>query len=314
MSIPVGLKKRTIGLKIESKMKRWIETLPEELQKLVKRDVIVTGGSIASMLLGEQVNDYDVYFKTKETVVAVADYYLGRFIEAQRHKYEGGVKYEMKLEELVDSQGRQRVRIKIQSAGIAGEQQSEVYEYFESQPDELAGEYVEDAFDQQTGPTPADSEKPKYRPVFLSSNAITLSDNVQVIIRFWGDVDEIHKNFDFVHCMNYWTFNDGVVLRLDALEALMSRTLVYLGSLYPVCSVFRARKFIERGWKINAGQYLKMILQCSDLDLSDYKILEEQLTGVDAAYFSDLLAKARNKENPERVDKNYLVEIINRMF
>lgn len=57
-----------------------------------------------------------------------------------------------------------------------------------------------------------------------------------------------------------------------------------------------------------------MILQCSDLDLSDYKILEEQLTGVDAAYFSDLLAKARNKENPERVDKNYLVEIINRMF
>ena len=103
-------------------------------------------------------------------------------------------------------------------------------------------------------------------------------------------------------------------MRLDSLEALMSRTLVYLGSLYPVCSVFRARKFIERGWKINAGQYLKMILQCSDLDLSDYKILEEQLTGVDAAYFSDLLAKARNKENPERVDKNYLVEIINRMF
>jgi hypothetical protein len=309
-----GMKKRTINLKIESKMKRWIETLPEELQKMVKRDVIVTGGSIASMLLGEQVNDYDVYFKTKHTVVAVAEHYLAKFIEAQKHKNGGGVKYDMKIEELIDSQKRERVRIKIQSAGVAGEEQTEAYQYFESQPDELAGEYIEDVFDQQTGPTPADSEKPKYRPVFLSSNAITLSDNVQVIIRFWGDVDEIHKNFDFVHCMNYWTFSDGVVLRLDSLEALMSKTLIYLGSLYPVCSVFRARKFIERGWSINAGQYLKMILQCSELDLSSYMILEEQLTGVDAAYFSDLLSKARDKDNPERVDKNYLVEIINRMF
>ena len=310
----IGLKKRTIGLKIESKMKRWIETLPEELASLVKRDVIVTGGSIASMLLGEEVNDYDVYFKTKQTVIAVATHYLNRFIEAQQHKYEGGVKYDMRLEELLDSQGRERVRIKVQSAGVAGEEQKEVYEYFESQPEEHAGDYVEDAFDQQTGPTPKDSEKPKYRPVFLSSNAITLSDNVQIIIRFYGDVDEIHKNFDFVHCMNYWTFSEGVVLRLDSLEALMSKTLVNLGSLYPVCSVFRARKFIERGWRINAGQYLKMILQTNELDLSKYTILEEQLTGVDAAYFSDLLAKARDKNEPERVDKNYLVEIINRMI
>lgn len=309
-----GMKKRAINLKIMNKMNRWIETLPEELRDAVKKDLVVTGGSIASMLLGEQVNDYDVYFKTKDTVLKVAEYYLNWFKMIQNHKNSGGIPYDMTLEELKDSQGRERVRIKIQSAGVAGEEQKEVYEYFESQPEEMAGEYVEDAFDQQTGPTPEDSEKPKYRPVFLSSNAITLSDNVQIIIRFYGDVDEIHKNFDFVHCMNYWTYKDGVVLRLDSLEALMSKTLVYLGSLYPICSVFRARKFIERGWTINAGQYLKMILQISDLDLTKFVILEEQLTGVDAAYFAQLLAAARNKERPELVEKAYLVEIINRMF
>lgn len=309
-----GMKKRAINSKITHKMNKWIATLPEELRDSVKKDVIVTGGAIASMLLGEQVNDYDVYFKSKATVKAVTSHYLEQFRQAQVHKHGENVHYAMKLEELKDTLGRDRVRIKIQSAGVAGEESKALYEYFESQPDEMGGEYLDDVFAQQVGPTPVDSEKKPYRPVFLSSNAITLSDNVQIIIRFWGDVDEIHKNFDFVHCMNWWTYKDGVNLQLESLEALMSKTLVYKGSLYPVCSVFRAKKFIERGWFINAGQYLKMILQISSLDLTRFDVMEEQLTGVDAAYFRDLLERARNKENPEHVDKNYMIEIINRMF
>lgn len=309
-----GMKKRAINLTITSKMNRWIATLPEELQNDVKRDVIVTGGSIASMLLGEKVNDYDVYFKTKETLLKVSLHYVEEFKKAQKLKYGDGIPFHMEVEELTDSLKRERVRIKIKSAGIAGEETKEVYEYFESQPEERAGEYVEDMFDQDTTSDDKDPKKSPYRPVFLSSNAITLSDNVQIIVRFFGDHEEIHKNFDFVHCMNWWTFSDGVQLRLDSLEALMSKTLVYKGSLYPVCSVFRARKFIERGWTINAGQYLKMILQISDLDLTKFAIMEEQLTGVDAAYFHQLLANSQNKENPEIIDKNYMVEIINRMF
>lgn len=309
-----GMKKRAINLTITSKMNRWIATLPEELQDPVKKDLIVTGGSIASMLLGEKVNDYDVYFKTKETLLLVAQHYVSEFEKAQKLKYADHIKFSMIVEELKDSHGRDRVRIKIQSAGIAGEDTKEVYEYFESQPEERAGEYVEDMFDQDTTSDPEDEKKKPYRPVFLSSNAITLSDNVQIIVRFFGDHEAIHENFDFVHCMNWWTYSEGVVLRLDSLEALMSKTLVYKGSLYPVCSVFRARKFIERGWTINAGQYLKMILQISELDLTKFAIMEEQLTGVDAAYFHQLLANAQNKENPEIIDKNYMIEIINRMF
>jgi hypothetical protein len=244
----------------------------------------------------------------------VAHHYVYEFQKAQKLKYADGIKFSMEVEELKDSIGRQRVRIKIKSAGIAGEETKEVYEYFESQPEERAGEYVEDMMEQDTSSNPEDPKKQPYRPVFLSSNAITLSDNVQLIVRFFGGHEAIHKNFDFVHCMNWWTFADGVQLRLDSLEALMSKTLVYKGSLYPICSVFRARKFIERGWTINAGQYLKMILQISDLDLTKFEIMEEQLTGVDAAYFSQLLNNAKNKENPELIDKNHMVEIINRMF
>lgn len=309
----MGMRKRNIGLVITSKMNKWLATLPEELQKDAKRDVIVTGGCIASMLLGEQVNDYDVYFKTKETTRKMADHYLAQFISAQVHK-NGGIPYSMIVEELTDSLSRDRIRINIKSAGVAGEEQATDYQYFETVPnEERAGQYLDDAFDQQTGPM-EDEEKQKYRPVFISSNAITLSDDVQIILRFFGPVEAIHENFDFAHCMNYWTYESGVVVNIESLEALMSKSLVYNGSLYPVCSVFRMKKFIQRGWQINAGQMLKMALQISHLDLTSYKILEEQLTGVDAAYFSQLLERARDKERPEIVDSAYLVEVINRMF
>lgn len=311
-----GMRSRNINLMIHRKMSRWLESLPEELREQAKKDVIVTGGCIASMLLGEEVNDFDVYFKTKDTVVKIANHYIDLFIKNRAEKVkQGGIAYDVKLEELTDSIKRERVRIKIQSAGVAGETQKMDYEYFEMrEADGAASAYVEEAFDQDTGSDPEEPGRQPYRPVFMSSNAITLSDNVQIIVRFWGDHEEIHKNFDFVHCTNWWTFKDGVVLNQPALEALMSRTLIYMGSLYPICSVFRAKKFLLRGWNINAGQYLKMCLQIGQLDLTSRFILEEQLTGVDAAYFGELLAKAENKEDPNKVDTAYLVEIINRMF
>ena len=104
-------------------------------------------------------------------------------------------------------------------------------------------------------------------------------------------------------------------LNRDALASLLSKTLYYQGSLYPVCSVFRSRKFIERGWRISAGEMLKMVYQISRLDLNNYETLEEQLTGVDAAYFHEILrilkeAKTAGKE----INATYLSTIIDRIF
>ena len=49
---------------------------------MVEKNSIVTGGSIASMLLKEKVNDFDVYFTNKETTKAVAEYYVKEWNEA----------------------------------------------------------------------------------------------------------------------------------------------------------------------------------------------------------------------------------------
>lgn len=312
------MKAKTIKKVIKAKVDDWLASIEDErVRALASKNTVVTGGCIASMLLKEPVNDFDLYFTNKETTAAVAEYYVARFSS----KNKAGIEVPIS----VDKEG-DRVRIVVKSAGVASEEgTSTPYEYFESRPDDHAGRYVgevlgdagdiEEAMEETTEAALAvDDGKPKYRPVFLSTNAITLSHKVQIVLRFYGSADTIHENYDYVHCTNYWTSKDGeLVLRQPALESLLAKELRYVGSKYPICSVIRLRKFIKRGWSVNAGQILKMMLQISELDLKDHAVLQDQLTGVDAAYFVQLVSKVKEKD-PEKVNSAYLVEIIDRMF
>lgn len=323
------MKTKTIKAIIRKKVDEWLASIEDEgVRELAKKNTIVTGGCIASMLLKEKVNDFDLYFRDYATAFAVANYYVSRF-EVKNHK---GIPCKIFLS---DENGQAltapasepgRLKIVIKSAGIASEEGSEnkQYRYFEGAPPEAAGEYVgeimqdpgdiEDAYEEEQEAALEREDKPKYRAVFMSSNAITLSHRVQIINRFYGEPNQIHENYDFIHCTNYWTsWNSELVLRQPALEALLARELRYVGSRYPICSLMRTRKFIRRGWSINAGQILKMALQVSKLDLTDFKTLEDQLTGVDVAYFSQLLGAIQAK-NAEAVDTAYIVEIVDRMF
>lgn len=309
----MGLKARTIKAVIRKKIDSWLASIEDEdLRKACAKEVIVTGGCIASMQLGEPVNDFDIYLQKKETVEKITDYYVKRFLA--KRKPQAGVPIDIRRETLVDSNGRDRVRIVVKSAGVANVDQEDDYAYFESRPDHEAGDYLEEAFDplEDTGIEPEPETAADFEPVFLSSNAISLKGKVQLVIRFFGDPDEIHANYDFAHCTSYWS-NGNLVLRPEAMEALLSKELRYRGSRYPLCSIIRTRKFIERGWRINAGQYLKMVMQLQEMNLKDPKVLEEQLTGVDVAYFTQMIALLVDKD-PERVDAAYLTEIIDRMF
>lgn len=314
-----GMKTKTIKSVLRKKIDQWLSTIGDEkVKELAKKNTIVTGGCIASMLLGEKINDFDLYFTNKETVSALAHYYVKKF---QTKKAEG-----ISVKTYVD-ETETRVRILIKSAGISSEEGTEKpYQYFEGEPEGNAQGYVseimqdpghiEDAY-QETEEKVLEAEedgKPEYRPVFLSTNAITLSGRLQLILRFFGDADQIHENYDFVHCTNYWeSHNNQLTLRQPALESLLARELKYVGSKYPICSLIRLRKFIHRGWTINAGQMLKIMMQVSELDLKNVSILEDQLTGVDVAYFVEVVEKLKEKD-PEKVNSAYLVEIIDRMF
>jgi len=313
------MRAKTIKSIISRKVAKWIETIEDkDLREKVSQAVIVTGGCIVSMLMGEEVNDFDLYLRDHDTCLKLAEYYVGKF-EAKKKK---GISVPLSV---FDEDGR--IKIIVKSSGIASHEGSELpYQYFEGSPDEQGADYVqeiitdpikvEDVYQDTEAKALATETKPKaeYKPVLLTTNAITLSDKIQIVVRFYGEPDKIHGNYDFVHCTCYWTsWNNELVLRPLALEAILAKELQYVGSKYPICSMVRVRKFLQRGWKINAGQILKMAMQISELNLKDLKVLEDQLTGVDTAYFVQLLDRLKAKD-PEKVDAAYLVEIVDRIF
>jgi len=285
---------KNIKKSLQAKIEDWLKSIDNaEIVKILRENVIITGGAIVSMLNNDEVHDYDVYFRTKDACVKVAIYYAELFNKT--HK----AHVEIKVED-------DRVQCFIRSKGIESEEpeEKETGIFDETEP------YVE-------SPTIND-DKPKYRPVFFSTNAISLSDKIQLVIRFYGTPEDIHKNYDFVHCTCCYSFFDNeLTLPARALESIINKELYYIGSKYPVCSIIRTRKFISRGWTINAGQYLKMCLQVSELNLKDFKTFKDQLAGVDSAYFSMAIAsieKAKENNPDLKVDNSYLFEVINRIF
>jgi hypothetical protein len=310
------LKKKTINSVICKKFDEWIKSISDKtVASLVESNTIVTGGCIASMLLREDVNDFDCYFTNKETTKAVAEYYVKQWNESNGdngYVLDGAVKND----ENPDSKGGaalnmtpDRIKIIFDSTGVAKEDgalddSSEIEEWPDGKP----------AVDPET--------LPKFRPIYLSNNAVTLSNQIQIVIRFYGDPDNIHQHYDYVHCTNYWLSKTReLTLKQPALEALLAKELRYIGSKYPLASIIRTRKFINRGWTINAGQYLKMGFQLSELNLKDVAVLEDQLTGVDVAYFNHLINALQQHSDSQKeagkefiLDYYYLATIIDKIF
>jgi hypothetical protein len=312
------MNKRTLEIELARKHQDFLNSIEDkEIKKLVNDNSIITGGCITSMLLGEKVSDYDYYFTDKETVLKVANYFVSLF--NQNHKELPNSKVGIPK---VYTDG-DRVRIMIKSAGIISESTKDAkYEYFEGRPDEEGDYYVNETMKVLSEADKVDSDlmetlsKKPYRPIFLTDNAITLSNRIQLVIRFYGTPEEIHRNFDYVHCTNYWVSKTRkLTLNQDAVESILAKELRYIGSKYPICSVIRLRKFLSRGWKVNAGQILKILLQVSELKLTNIKVLDDQLTGVDTAYFHDMIIKLKHQQDKSgTLTMPYIISIIDRMW
>lgn len=282
---------------LKKKMDDWCKCIEDSgIRKLIKDSALITGGALVSLLNGEPPNDYDIYFKTKESCETVARYYARLWNEAHPQKNHVQIQTE-------EETGR--ITAFIRSAGIAAEDGERGIDD-ETEPD------VSEPVSEQ------EQEKPRYWPRYFSTNAISLSDKIQLVIRFYGDIADIHTNYDFVHCTCSYDYKTGKVdLPARALEATINKELYYTGSKYPLCSIIRSRKFIQRGWTINAGQYLKMCLQLNELNLKDLKVFADQLAGVDSAYFSAAIAAIQERQEKEpdfKIDNTYLFEVINRIF
>lgn len=292
----------TIRKIIEKKLEDWLSSIKDEpLRLLVRDNILVSGGAITTMLLDQPVNDFDVYIKSIDVLKKLSQYYTapfksitildGRFMTDLVNDYESNYgtgsletdvnKYAISLRNLKDNQ------LKL---------------IFES--DEGGYRIEKESFS-------------NYEPKYFSPNAISLSDDLQIVLRFWGDSTAIHETFDFVHATNYFTFEEGVVLNAKALESILTKQLFYQGSHYPVTSIIRMKKFLKRGFNINAGEMLKIMFQISKLDLTNPDVLEEQLIGVDVAYFDLLITTLRAKQSKDpnfKLNPDYLSKLIDKIF
>lgn len=154
-----------------------------------------------------------------------------------------------------------------------------------------------------------------YRPILVTPNAITFSDKLQLITKYYGSPDDLQRNFDFAHTKCWYSYKDDQ-LHLDpqALSCIISRSLVYTSSEYPVASLFRLRKFLSRGWRVTAGQLFKIALDINRLgDLTHVPTLKEQLVGVDAMYLAAIIQACEDRD-AERVDTDFLYDTINNIF
>jgi hypothetical protein len=300
----MGMRRKTIKAILAKKFKAFLDHVPNEnIRKQIQENSIITGGAIASMLLGEDINDLDIYFRSKEVARDVARYYVDWFLREPPARFAVEARDKRGIDAGVEEVGdRVMIRVKYYSFDPDPEEE-DVVKTVETA--EVAADVVAEK---------KEEKKPKYRPIFLSPNCISLANDVQLIVRFYGTPDDIHANYDFVHCTNYWTsWDNELVLREEALESLLAKELRYVGSKYPICSMMRVRKFLLRGWKINAGQIVKMAWQIHNLKLDDPLVLEDQLVGVDTAYFQQLIEELK-KNCIGKVEGAYLFQLIDSIF
>jgi len=335
---------KTMKQVLGKKVKAWLGSITDpEVVKAIEEDLVITGGCFPSMIQNEEPRDFDCYFRTRETTLLVAEYYIGLWND-EHPKYSNklgcGIRamvldganpskelmnfYHCKTQidlglcssRMVSCYSKDTVRLILPSDGIAGDpKEVRADEELGTEADPIHN--VKEIDEVEAGKI-EEREKKDYFPVFISTNAVTLSRGIQIVTRFFGEPDKIHETYDFVHTKAYWCAREKrIVIPRDVYECVVNKALIYTGSLYPVCSVFRLRKFISRGWRINAGQILKMAMQISELDLSDIDVLEDQLVGVDSVYFMQLINQFAKKQTDDpnwKLTTGYVMSVIDKIF
>lgn len=295
---------KTIRKIIEEKMLEWLLSITDEqLRKKLKSKILVSGGSITSLFFNEKVNDFDIYIMDRDVLLELVKYYTKPY-EEDIEIFKGWEKEALLKKDLEKSDRKNMYNIAIENLKV-----DQIKLFMGNGAGMKVNENIIEEYSKKVPAVPV----PKYYAKFFSPNAISLSDDIQIVVRFWGVAEEVHKTFDFIHATNYFTFDEGLVTNKAALESLLTKQLKYQGSLYPLTTIIRIKKFLKRGWNISAGEMLKVMFQISELDLKDPNVLEEQLVGVDVAYFTKLIEILRGIDNPEMTSQ-YLNTLIDRVF
>jgi hypothetical protein len=154
-------------------------------------------------------------------------------------------------------------------------------------------------------------------PAYLSKNALTMNNGVQVIFRFIGDPKEVFTTFDYEHCKAYWR-PDPLGLLLGKLvyegrsqESFAKNELIYTGNTrFALSAISRLNKFIKRGWCVSPSSLLSLALTAAKIDWSNRDALEEELLGIYGIENKTLKTILNLCSTKNKVDLDKVVQVL----
>ena len=134
----------------------------------------------------------------------------------------------------------------------------------------------------------ADTDKASAVETDSALSVILNGHRVQVVKVLTGPADKIIDSFDFTICQGAFT-DDAFVLGTDFLRHLAQRRLVFnISAGYPICSLYRACKFMKRGFHLSGIEAIKLGLCIQALKIETIADLRVQLMGIDTLFLKEL--------------------------
>lgn len=233
-------------------LENFFETAPDEIREKIRGKFFLAGGTLSSILTNEEVNDYDIYFTEYEA--------LDAYMKAIAKKYDD-ITWKPRYVYRNSNNKNGEVTITTTVMDVS---------------DDL---YLQGVSNDPNYSSCDDS-------IFISENAVTFENKFQVIFRFIGEPEVITEQFDFDHCCAYIKHecNKGLVVPNHTIKSLMTKELKVRGTKYPIDTIHRSRKYIERGYTLDIVEMLKLVMAINDLSLRDTMVFRDQMIGIDALY------------------------------
>jgi hypothetical protein len=102
---------------------------------------------------------------------------------------------------------------------------------------------------------------------------------LQFITHVTGEPEEVTKQFDFEHVMNYYILKDETLV-IKQTETEMGELKFNPNCSHPLSSLSRMVKFCGRGWKIDETEIIKIAMVVSQINFGDTKEVKEQARGL----------------------------------
>lgn len=101
------------------------------------------------------------------------------------------------------------------------------------------------------------------------------------------------NNFDFtINMAAYDLITGNIIAHANFYKDNMKRKLVFNeDTLYPIVSMHRAIKYINRGYSLSGYELVKIALLINNLKMKNYTDLKKQLQGIDTSVFQPITDK-----------------------